>query len=127
MKLFWLKINFLRLFLFENKGPHEPCGPLFAIGPNFDLWISPANRVPNNLNQPQKARFGSLCPLLIESEKFRRVTETSFCKGGGAHMAHVVPPLLLGRISKCEYLLPIECQTIGVNAKQQNLGACRLC
>ena len=35
----------------------------------------------------------------------------------------VVPPLLHGWISKCGHLLPIECQTIGIMAKQQDLGA----
>ena len=31
----------------------------------------------------------------------------------GDHMAHVVPPVLSGRISTCGYLLQIECQTAG--------------
>ena len=35
--------------------------------------------------------------------------------------SHVVPPLLCGQISKCEFLPQIECQTIGINAKNQDL------
>ena len=42
-------------------------------------------------------------------------------------MSHVVPPLLLGRISKCGYLLQIECQTVRINAKMQDIGASGLC
>ena len=63
-------------------GPYEPCEPPFAIGPNFDVWISPANRVPNHRNQRQTAVFGSIWSLLTRSVKFSRVTETSFCETG---------------------------------------------
>ena len=69
---------------FAKGGPREPCGPPFAIGPNFDLSISPANWVPNNCNRREKARFGSLWPFLTRSGKFRRVAEISFCQGGTA-------------------------------------------
>ena len=36
-------------------------------------------------------------------------------------MSHVAPPLLLGGISTSGYLRQIECKTIGMNAKQQDL------
>ena len=72
--------------------------------PSMDIsW----HRVSNNWSQCQIAEFGSLLPLLIRSGNFRRVAETSFCKGGD-HMAHVVPALLLGGISNCGCLLAIE-------------------
>ena len=45
----------------------------------------------------------------------------------GDHMSHVVPRLVSGRISKCGYLVQIEWQTIGINAKQQDLAASGLC
>ena len=38
----------------------------------------------------------------------------------GHHMSHVVPSLLLGWISTCGYLLPIEWQIIGINGKQRD-------
>ena len=56
--------------------------PPFAIRPNFEVWISRENRVPNNRNQRQTAGFGSLWPLLTWREKFRSVAESSFYKGG---------------------------------------------
>ena len=55
---------------FAKGLPHEPCGLPFAIGPNFHVWISAANRVPNDRNQRQTARFGSLWPWLTTKEKF---------------------------------------------------------
>ena len=66
---------------------------------------------------------------LVLADQIKEVSES--CQKGvlqrGENMAHVVgPPLLLGRISKCEYPLAIECQTIGINPKQQDLGACGL-
>ena len=65
---------------FAKEKPHEPCGSTFAIRRNFQVWISPANRVPTNRNQRQTAAFVSLWPLLTRSGKFRRVAETAFCK-----------------------------------------------
>ena len=47
----------------------------------FRRAISPAKRVPNSLIQHQTAGFGSLFHFLTWSGKFRRVAETSFCKG----------------------------------------------
>ena len=85
---------------FAKGGPHASCGPPFAITPNFQVWISAANRVPNDRSQGQTARFGSLWPWLTTKQKFRKVGKTSFCKGGD-QMSHVVPSLLLGRILKC--------------------------
>ena len=46
------------------------------------MWISRGNRVVNDRNQRQTARFGSLQPLLTRLEKFGKVGKTSFCKGG---------------------------------------------
>ena len=40
--------------------------------------------MPNNRNQRDTAGFGSLWPWVTWSGKFRRVAETSFCKGGTA-------------------------------------------
>ena len=102
--------------------PTKRLSTTFAIGPNFQVWISAANRVPNDRSQRETARFGSLRPWITTKEKFRKVGKTSFCKGGD-HMNHVVPPLVFGRIFKCGYLLPIEWQTIRVNVKQQDLAA----
>ena len=34
--------------------------PPFAIGSNFQVWISLANRLPNNRTQRQTAGFGTL-------------------------------------------------------------------
>ena len=67
---------------FAEGGPHGPCGAPFAIGPNFQVWISPANRVANDWNQHERGRFGSLWVWLTTLENFRRVAESSFCKGG---------------------------------------------
>ena len=96
--------------------------PPFATGPNFQVWISRANPVANDRNQRQTASFGSLWPWLTTSEKFRTVAKTSFCKGGTTCGL----PQLLGGISKGGYLLQIEWQTIGVNAKQEDWAAPRL-
>ena len=60
-----------------------------------------------------------------EHNRTRYVRISSFAKGG-SHMSHVIPFLLLGRISKRRYL-PIECQTVAINVKQQDLGASGLC
>ena len=55
---------------------------LSAIGPNFQVWICPANRVGNDRNRRETKGFGSRCPWLRRSRKFRRVGKSSFCKGG---------------------------------------------
>ena len=63
--------------------------------------------------------------LLAFADMMREVFKT--CRNlvlqRGDHMSHVVPPLLSGQISTCGYLLNIEWETIGINAKQQDLGA----
>ena len=71
----------LRKPRFGEAGPHSSRGRPFATGPNFQVWISAANRVANRRNQRQTAGFGNLLPLLTRSGKFRKVAETSFCKG----------------------------------------------
>ena len=53
----------------------------WSIGPNFDVRISPPNRVANNRNQRQTVGFGGLRPLLTRGGKFRRIAESSFCRG----------------------------------------------
>ena len=65
----------------QGGGPHGPCGPSFATRLNFQVWISRANRVPNNRKHRQTAIFWSLWSWLTISEKFRRVAKTSFFKG----------------------------------------------
>ena len=62
---------------------------------------------------------------LVLADKIREVLKSrqNLVLQRGDHMAHVVPPLLLGRIFKCGYLVPIEYQPVGINAKQQDLGA----
>ena len=57
---------------------------------------------------------------------FKQLQKPCFTKGG-PHEPCVSPPLLLTRISKFWYLRQIECQTIGINAKQQDLGSTGLC
>ena len=58
---------------FAKGGPHETCGPPFAIGSNFQVWISAANRVANDRSQRETARYGSLWPSLTPKQKFRKV------------------------------------------------------
>ena len=70
-----------RNLVLQMEDPWAMWSP-FASGPIFDVWISPANRVPNNGNQHQTVGFGSLWPLLTRSRKFPGVAETSFCKVG---------------------------------------------
>ena len=53
----------------------------WSIGPNFDVRISPPNRVANNRYQCQTVGFGGLRPLLTRWGKFRRIAESSFCRG----------------------------------------------
>ena len=47
---------------FAKRGPHRSCGPLFAIRTNFQVWISPAHRVPSDRNDRQTVRLGRLWP-----------------------------------------------------------------
>ena len=97
-------------------GPHVSCGSSLAIRPNFDVWMSPANRKPNNWNQRQTAGFGSLRPFLISSRKFRRVAQTSFSERGTT-CAMWSPPFAIGPNFDVWISPQIECQTVGINAK----------
>ena len=61
---------------------------------------------------------------LAFTDKVRRVSKS--CRNHilerGDHMTHVITPSILDGILKCSYLSQMECQTIGINAKQQDLG-----
>ena len=75
--------NFQRVTkIFSKRGPHGSCGHPFPFGPNFRVRISTANRVPNNRNQQETARFVSLWSWLTRLENFPTVTKSSIYKGG---------------------------------------------
>ena len=59
-------------------------GPPFAIGHNFQVWISRANRELNDRNRWQREGFGRLSPSLTRTGKFPTCAKWSFCKRGTA-------------------------------------------
>ena len=96
----------------------------FLIGLNFDVSISTANWVANDRNRRQTAVFGILWPLLTGSGKFRRVAETSFCKGGTTRA--IWSPFAIGPNFQV-WITPANRATIGINSKKEDLAASGLC
>ena len=79
--------------------------------------------------QPESTTENSIWQPLAFANMIREISKS--CRNlvlqRGDHVKHVVPHFLLGRISRCGYLLPIECEAIGINTKQKDLEAFGIC
>ena len=107
---------------FAKGRPREPSGLPFFLRQILTCWYLLEIDYQTLGINTKRQDLGASGHCWQDLGSFEELQIPCFAKGGD-HMAGMVPPLLWCRISTCGYLLQIECQTIGINSKQQDLAA----